>query len=575
MSSRYSWPAFVLVPLIASCSGEGDGAVDPSLIHTVRRSDLVITVREQGEIEAAKNTVIASAVDGQARLIKLIPQGSVVEAGDILAELDVSDIEEKRAAQAISVAKADAAREQARKNFAVMEKEIRAEEKTAENRLRIAKLRLEKFVGHRRSVTAGSPKVTAGTNAEMASELRSLMGSEKLADSGAGLEQSGLIDDVLELLGGEENLDLEMGEMSNQILRMIDEISLARADLALAKDTLGHSRNLAEKNFITKNELERDEISYVRQLSRVTLAWNDLQLLIKYTLPENKIVLEQEVENARLGLESVIATGEARRVREGAELRSVEAEYTLAKERLDNWNLQIRNAIIRAPVPGLVVYAAQRGRRTRVRLGIDVNKSQELVVLPDVSTMVARLMVHEAQIGMVTVGQRAIVKLDAFPGEGFEGRVSGVSSLPDASSRWSNRDLKVYETTVLLLKDNRDGALRPGMTATIEIKVGVLQGVLNIPLLAVKRRGSASYVFRATPKGPAAVEVDLGKNNLTHVEILSGLAEGDRVYLVDPPGGRLPVPAPAGAGPEEARPVEAGPGSAGTAQGGPGGGAGG
>ena len=543
MSSRYSWLASALALLLFSCSGENGSAVDPSLIYAVKRTDLVITVREQGEIEAAKNTVITSAVDGQARLIRLIPQGSVVKAGDKLAELDVSGIEEKSAAQAISVVKADAAREQARKNFAIMEKDLRAAEKTAENRLRIAQLRLEKFLGHRRITSPGAGKVAAGTNAEMVAKLRDLMGSEKLEISTAELKQSALIDKVLESLGNKESLELEMGEMANQILRVIDEISLARADLALARDTLDHSRNLAKKDFITQNELERDEISYGRQLSRVTLAWNNLKLLIKYTLPENKIVLEQEVENARLGLESVIATGEARRVREGAELKSTQAEFALAKERLDNWNLQIKNAIIRAPVPGLVVYSARRGRRSRVRLGMDVNKSQELIVLPDVSTMVARLMVHEAQVGMVALDQPASVKLDAFPGQSFEGRVSRVSSLPDASSRWSNRDLKVYETTVLLLRDNSDGTLRPGMTATIEINVAVLDDVLNIPLLAIKRRGDVSYVFTATPRGPVAAEVKLGKNNLTHVEILSGLKEGDRIYLVDPPGARIPVPA--------------------------------
>ena len=96
-------------------------------------------------------------MEGQARLIKLIDQGSVVKAGDVLAELDVSAIEEKRAAQAISVVKADAAREQAQKNFAIMEKEPPSAEKTAENRLRIAKLRLEKFVGHRGSRPPGPP----------------------------------------------------------------------------------------------------------------------------------------------------------------------------------------------------------------------------------------------------------------------------------------------------------------------------------------------------------------------------------------------------------------------------------
>ena len=82
-------------------------------------------------------------MEGTARLIFLIPQGTMVEKGAKLAELDVSELREKRAVQAISVAKAAAAREQASKKVAIMEKEIRAAENTAQSRLKIARLREE------------------------------------------------------------------------------------------------------------------------------------------------------------------------------------------------------------------------------------------------------------------------------------------------------------------------------------------------------------------------------------------------------------------------------------------------
>ena len=71
------------------------------------------------------------------------------------------------------------------------------------------------------------------------------------------------------------------------------------------------------------------------------------------------------------------------------------------------------------------------------------------------------------------------------------------------------------------------------------------------------------FVFMDTPRGPVATEVELGQNNLTHVQILSGLKEGDRVYLVEPTGVRLPVPAPQSARSTESPPSEASPGGAG------------
>ena len=551
-----NWSLLIPPLLLCSCTGEGSGFMDASLIHRVQRGDLEIAVREQGEVQAARDTQVGSTLQGRAMLIYLIEEGSFVQTGERLAELDVSEIEERRAAHAIQVANMEANVDQAQKNFEIMEDEIVASENTAENRLKIAGMRKEKFVGQPRNLPEGMGDLKDGANQEMVDKLRDLLDTEALNDPMAEVKYADLVNNVLELLGSVESLKMEMGEMANQILQEIDQIRLARADLKLAAETLEHSRNLYEKDFITKNEFERDEISYKRQLSNVTVKWNNLQLLINYTLPETLIGLEQEMENAELGLRSVEATSGARRVREQATLRSAELHHMLIRERLENYDEQIQNAIIRAPAPGLVVYAEDGDDwDERVYEGMEVRKGRTLILLPDVSTMVTNFNVHEAQINQVAVGQAAIVRLDAFPERTFSGRVNMVSTLPDSRSRWNNQDLRVYKCTVLLEEDNSEMTLRPGMSGTVEISVGVREDVLNIPTTALKRRGDTHYAWKVTPEGPLAVEVQLGSSNLTHVEIVSGLQEGDEIYLVQPPGMLLPGADPAE---QEAGPAETG-----------------
>jgi HlyD family secretion protein len=534
----------LLLFALPACTGEGGTGEQQFDIHTVKRSDLRITVREQGEIQAARNTRVASQLEGSSTVIYLIPEGSVVEEGEKLAELDVSGITDKRATQAISVAKAAAALEQARKRFEIMERQLAAAEKAAHSRLTIAKMRQEKFTGKpakARAATNGG--FIAGTNREMETKLRKLLDSEFLVNAAAEVNYSDLTNEVIELMG-EEHLDLQMGDMANQILRQTDQISLARSDLELAKDTLSHSQNLFENDFITKNELQRDTIAYDRDLSKVTLAWNDLELLISYTLRESKISLAQDVENAELDLDSVKADNEATRVREEAELVSNDAEFELATERLDNWNRQIANAVIRAPTPGLVVYATEGGgmgrSREPVEEGMAVRERQALINLPDVTTMIAELKVHEAQISKVALTQPATIEIDAFPERLFTGHVSNVAALPDSGSMFTNQDLKVYKTRVTLDGHNEDRILRPGMTATVEIHIGVLKDVVNVPLPALKRQAEVQYVWKVTPEGPVATRVQLGLNNTTHVEIREGLEEGDRIYLAQPVGTELP-----------------------------------
>jgi len=83
----------------------------------------------------------------------------------------------------------------------------------------------------------------------------------------------------------------------------------------------------------------------------------------------------------------------------------------------------------------------------------------------------------------------------------------------------------------------------------VTINVGTLRDVLHVPVPALERRRGDRFVWKITPGGPVATKVELGGNNLTHVEIVAGLAEGDRISLVRPAGAELPgeeeAPAPA------------------------------
>jgi hypothetical protein len=79
------------------------------------------------------------------------------------------------------------------------------------------------------------------------------------------------------------------------------------------------------------------------------------------------------------------------------------------------------------------------------------------------------------------------------------------------------------------------------MNGTVTIEVGNVEDVVNVPLPALERQGDRHYVWKVGPDGPIAAPVELGANNLTHVQILAGLDEGERIYLVRPPGSELPA----------------------------------
>jgi multidrug resistance efflux pump len=274
--------AALCVAVCGACSGGNGAALDPALIHTVARGDLIITVRERGEIKAAHNTRVTSEVEGRATLIKLVPEGTVVQAGDVVAELDTSALAEKRATEEISVAKADAGVLQARKAVEIMEKELRAAESARESELEIARLRERKLLGQPRQAVPGAAEdgSSDGTNGQVLDELRAVLadeGSERAESAEVVTTPLGnaatmrtaravkpvsddLVARIIALFEGEQSLALQMGDMGNQILKQVSEINLSRADLELATETLRYSEQLSAEGFLSRGELNQQGI---------------------------------------------------------------------------------------------------------------------------------------------------------------------------------------------------------------------------------------------------------------------------------------------------------------------------
>lgn len=568
MNVRTTCAATAAVALLLALPACGDGrnaaAANPNLF-TVQKRDLPITIKENAELQALRETVVRSELEGQATIIFLVPEGATVRQGDKLVELDSSELVDKRANQAITVAKAEASLAQAQKGMEILQKELVANRNTAESNLRIAQMDLEKFLG--RPQAEGG--VSLGKNADMVRRLRELVEapaeneSEPEGETPANLvsavdprKYASLVPKVVDLLkddAGNSVLDREMGEMANKVLQQVDQIRLALADLKYQEAWYGHSQRLAGKQFITPTDLEKDRIEFQRRLSRVGLAWNDLDLLISYTLFKDRIKLRQDVENAKLDLERVLASNQAEETRAESELKSKQAEYDLAKGRLDNLERQIKNAVIFAPTPGLVVYARlDRDRRSSesVREGVNVRERQDLIILPDTTRMTAVVKVQEAVIDQVVIGQRALVTVEAQPDKVFTGRVTRVAPVADSNSGWMTSDRKVYTTIIELDGDNPDSSLRSRMAAAVTILVDELKDVLTVPLQAVRRDRSVNYVWKHTDQGPVAIPVEVGRHNAEQVAIQQGLAAGERIYLTPPTGASPPqfpqpeVPAP-------------------------------
>jgi hypothetical protein len=128
------------------------------------------------------------------------------------------------------------------------------------------------------------------------------------------------------------------------------------------------------------------------------------------------------------------------------------------------------------------------------------------------------------------LGQAAHIRLEAYPGEMFHGRVSYIYPTVSAATRTGRIRVEL---------DNRDGRLRPGMYAEVQLDVPASGLRVVVPRTAVLMSGERDIVFVRSPDGMLVPrEVTLGLSAGREVEILAGIEPGEVVvssagFLID------------------------------------------
>jgi Cu(I)/Ag(I) efflux system membrane fusion protein len=165
-----------------------------------------------------------------------------------------------------------------------------------------------------------------------------------------------------------------------------------------------------------------------------------------------------------------------------------------------------------------------------VRSGMTLNAGQTLAKINGLDSVWLEAAVPEAQAGGIRIGNTIVAHLTAFPTETFHGKV--IAILPDINTE--SRTLRVR-----IELPNRNGLLRLGMFAQVQLQTGKNQNQLLIPEEAVIRTGTRNVVILALDGGRfQPVQVDLGKAANGQIAILSGLQEGQKVvasgqFLID------------------------------------------
>jgi HlyD family secretion protein len=199
------------------------------------------------------------------------------------------------------------------------------------------------------------------------------------------------------------------------------------------------------------------------------------------------------------------------------EVARIEAQSTEADAAYASAENSLHKSTVLAPFDG-VIYSVP------VKEGAFVQGGELLLQEANLSNVLVRAFVDEPDVGRLQVGQKVEITWDAVPGRVWNG---SVNTVPATVRLRGNRN--VGETTCLI--DNNDLRLLPNINVGVTIVTAEHNGVLTLQRDALRMDDSRPYVYRIDDDRLHQQTVSFSLQNLTRVEITSGLSEGDKVAL--------------------------------------------
>ena len=240
--------------------------------------------------------------------------------------------------------------------------------------------------------------------------------------------------------------------------------------------------------------VDPSELLAQREIARVTLEESRLAFDRAERLKVDELVSAESYEDAKAAFES-------------------------AQAQFESNEIQLGYTEIQAPFSGLII-------DRYIRSAQHVAVGDPLFRISDFDPLLCRIQVPERNLSQLRTGQRAYLTVEAWSGERFEARVLRLSPVVDAATG----------TVRVTLEVQADDKLRPGMFASVFLETETRDDALVIPKAALTLESIGDTVYVEHDGKAERREVTLGFREGDSVEIVAGLAEGERVVSVGQDG---------------------------------------
>ena len=232
------------------------------------------------------------------------------------------------------------------------------------------------------------------------------------------------------------------------------------------------------ENAYEQAEADRDVAQSRMDIARAQLQRNE-------NLLNSEVITAQEYESKQL------------------EFANAQAALVRARTNLELATLRRTDVTIRAPMSGTILEKQVEFGQVIQSATQNVSGGTTLFIMADLDDMRVRTLVDETDVGQLTSGMAATVRVEAFPDRTFQGEIEKIE--PQA--------VVVQNVTmfpVIVLLDNRAGLMKPGMNAEVEVLVNERSQTLTVPNNAVVQPQQVAPAAEVLGLDPQTVTIDRG-----------------------------------------------------------------
>ena len=504
---------------------------------TVTRGDLIESVSATGSVTAqtGAEVKIGSQITGVIKHL-YTDVGSHVKAGELIAQLDLPDLQAQVASTQAQLSTAETKLAQQQTGVGMTNTQVRMGVTQAQAALDSSQAKLRSAQANATQSAVQTPNDIDKAQTSLASAKAAL----STAKSGLLQTQTGA---ALQVATAKNQSTQAQATAANSALNLQRQDILAAkgfvaqmvADQAKATATVDKAAVASAQQNV---QLVQQKVTADLQAAKdgVTQAQQNIvaaQAVLKSAKAESYAVQSQRaVVDDALGAEQLATASRAVAVgnlslitQKQQDIMQAQDAVLQARAQLVVNQSQLDKSYIRSPIAGTVLQmAAQQGETLAAGLS-----APTLIIVADLDRLQIDSFIDETDVGVVKVGQPVQVVLDAFPKHTFQGVVGKI-----ASGSTIQNGVVTYDVTVSIHQE-RQFAMKPDMTASVTIQTGQRTGVLLIPSVAVQMsvRGSTVNVITQQDGQPVikGMPVTTGGSDGMNTEIVTGLKEGQKIVV--------------------------------------------